>query len=713
MALTMLRLSSITVNTMDNFLKTDSGFDTTLKLIETINRSTDDYLFIWDICEDKRWFFGDIDKNYDIRKNGSETNSTKEMLRVIHPADRNAVLASLTDIANGKKDTHNMDYRWINRNGDKVWINCHGTVIKNNDNEPYIMIGRVSEENLRHLYNPLTSLWNKNKLRLDLKERVKESFGYLMLLDIDGLAAINLSRGREYGDSLLKEIAEICENLDGVNTAYHTDHNYFALVMDVDSEDEVFKIYSTVKEMMLEKCTFTASAVPIDKSLFFDETQLLDSVNMTLKKAKELSNNRIEFFSPDDLSEKIAALSLLEELKVSVENDCEDFEIYYQPQVRAGNYDIYGVEALLRYNSKTRGRVFPDEFIPILEQSRLIKKVGLWVLREASLQCKKWREALPELRVSVNFSAIQFEDDSLAEMVVKVIREVGLTGDALTVEITESIGLHNSEQIIDTIRYLKDYNINFAIDDFGTGYSNLGYLKRLNIDEIKIDRVFVSGVEKDTYNYKLISNVIEFAKVNSIRTCCEGVETTHELVTLELLLPDIIQGYLFDKPNTPGMIEKTYIDSSAKEYKQRIDFVNKLYEFKEKMGIIHFDPKDILRENGVGLWKMRINPDDNRNELHIDATMEKILAFDIKYTPRECYDYWISNVHPDYCNYVKENIEKMMYCDRAVQIEFLWKHSNLGDVMTRFSGKRVNNSDGMIVLEGYCRIITDVAGAWG
>lgn len=696
---------------MDNFLKTTDGFETTLRLIETINRSTDDYLFIWDIKEDKRWFFGDIDKFYDIRKNGSETNSTPEMLKIIHPADRAEVLKSLEQISKGEKDIHNMDYRWINRNGDKVWINCHGTVIRDNNNAPHIMIGRVSEENLRHLYNPLTSLWNKNKLRTDLKDYLAQSDKYLMFIDIDGLATINLTHGRSYGDELLKDVAEFCENLEKTEEAYHIDHNYFAVVVKTTSEQEVREVYEQIKNSMAGKCTFTVSAVPIDKKLFYDETQLLDSVNMTLKKAKQISNNRIEFFSSEDLSRKISSLELLEELKQSVKNNFQGFEVYYQPQIRSGNYDIYGVEALLRYTSESRGRVFPDEFIPLLEESRLIKDVGMWVLGQALLQCKKWREALPDLHISVNFSALQFEDPDLAAKIIKKVNDIGLPGEALTVEITESIELHSSPQIINTIKQLKQYKINFAIDDFGTGYSNLSYLKQMNVDEIKIDRVFVSGIDKETYNHKLISNVIEFAKVNAIRTCCEGVESTRELVTLELLLPDIIQGYLFDKPNTAEEIEKTYIDILSAEYKQRVEFINKLYEFKEKMGVIHFDPKDILRENEVGLWKMRVNPEENHYELHVDEITEKILALDVKYTPKECYDYWISNIHPDYFNYVAENINKMMYGEKAVQIEFPWLHSSLGDVMVRFSGKRVNNSDGMIVLEGYHRIINDLTGA--
>lgn len=692
-------------------MNTTEGFETTCKLIETINRSTDDYLFIWDIKADAHWFFGDIDEHYDIRKNGSATNSTPDMMQIIHPADRAAVLKSLNEIKEGKKDTHDMDYRWINRRGQKVWINCHGTVIRDNEDKPYLMIGRVSEENLRHLFNPLTSLWNKNKLREDLKALLKIGTGYLVFLDIDGLAAINLSRGRAYGDKLLKEIAELCENMAGVQKAYHIDHNYFALVVDADSEEDVRKVFCTVRDSMQDKCTFTAGAVPVDRGLFMDETQLLDSVNMTLKKAKSISGNRIEFFSTEDLSKKMATLALLEEMKQSVENGFAGFELYYQPQLRSGNYEIYGVEALLRYESPSRGRVFPDEFIPVLEQSRLIKDVGLWVLRQAVEQCKAWREFLPDLRVSVNFSALQFEDVFLAEKVLETILGAGLDGDALTIEITESMELHSSHQLIHTMRELRAHNIHFSIDDFGTGYSNLGYLKQLNVDEIKIDRVFVSGIEQDTYNHKLISNVIEFAKGNDIRTCCEGVESAHELAILELLLPDVIQGYLFDQPKTAQSIENTYINRETQQYRDRLAFIQQIYDFKEKMGILRFDPKDILRENGVGLWAMRINVAENHYELHADDTMEQIMAVDAKYTPRECYTYWVSNIHPDYRTAVQESLDKMLCGEKAVQIEFLWQHPNLGDVMVRLSGKRVKDSNGMQILEGYYRIINDVTGA--
>lgn len=696
---------------MDNFLKTDNGFKTALKLIETINRSTDDYLFIWDIANDKRWFFGDIDKYYDIDKSESATITTNEFLKIIHSADADAVLKSLNDVKDGKQDFHDMDYRWINRNGQKVWVNCHGSVIRDDKNNPHLMIGRASEEKLRHLYNPLTSLWNHIRLMQDLTGLLDNSKGYLLLLDIDRLSSINLTHGSEYGDSLLKEIAEFIEKVDGVIGAYHIEHNNFVLMLDADSDAEVSAVYETVKRQMLDKCTFTASAAPVDKTIFFNETQLIEALNVTLKNTKMISKNRLEFFSQDDIFENISTLALLEELRQSVENDCDGFEVYYQPQVRSGSYEIYGVEALLRYNSKTIGMTFPSEFIPVLEQSRLIHKVGLWVLRQALSQCKKWRKFAPKLYVSVNLSPLQFEDPLLSSKIIDEIQKVGLSGDALTLEITESAGLVGNISVENTIKKLKSHGIFFSIDDFGTGYSNLVYLKQLFIDEIKIDRAFVSDIEKKTYNHKLIGNIIEFANANGIMVCCEGIENTRELGIIETLSPDILQGYLFDKPMSAASIEKRYFDNSSPEFKRRTEFVKRLYEYKEKMGVIHFDSKSILEQNELGLWIMRIDSDAGRYEMHTDATMEKSMAIDGALTPTECYKYLVSNIHPDYFDYVEESFEKMIAGDKAVQIEFPWLHKKLGDVMIRISGKRVDSNDNKTVLEGYCIIITDVTGA--
>ena len=501
------------------------------------------------------------------------------MMSIVHPSDMPALKEDLKMIANGLQDSHEMDYRWINRTGDIVWVNCRGKVLYDENGLPAIMVGRVSEEALRHLFNPLTGLWNKPKLKLDLTELLKKGSGYLMMLDIDSLASINLTHGRDYIDQLLKDVAHILDSHPSVEKAYHIDHNNFAVVVNDDSETEVKAVHDDVTESVHEKCTFTASAVPIDNDVFTDTSNLLDSINITLKKAKKKSKSRLEFFSMDDIRERIIYLALLEELKESIQNGFTEFDIQYQPQIDSKTFELYGVEALLRYNSNTRGFVSPAEFIPVLEQTGLIDDVGLWVLKQALTQCKKWREKMPQLKVSVNFSTSQFEDIFITEKIINILKTAEMSGDALTIEITESIQLHESERFRYHITALKSYGIHFSIDDFGTGYSNLGYIKQLDIDELEIDRTFVSNLTENTYNYNLISNVTEFAKTNSIRICCEGVETIREFSVLQTLKPDIYQGFLFNKPCNASYIDEAYMDPQSEKYAKRQNFINKMIKF--------------------------------------------------------------------------------------------------------------------------------------
>lgn len=680
-----------------------------LNVLEIISQSTDDFLFLLDIKKDENWFFGPVDRDYALRDKGLPTNTTAEMVKIVHPGDRAALNKDLKEIADGVKDVHNMDYRWVNRWGELVWINCRGKVINDENGKPFVMIGRVSEEALRHLYSPLTGLFNKTKMMMDLKNDFPSAAGgYIMLVDIDELSAINLSQGRDFGDNVLKSITAVLEGLPEARKVYDIEHRYFALFLNAETEQDVQRIYSEIQEAMFEKCTISAGVVPFDNNIFIDEKSLYDSAKLTLRKAKSQGKSSIAFFSEAELERKITAVRLLEEMQESVKNNFEGFYLNYQPQVKAGSYNLFGVEALLRYTSKTRGKVFPDEFIPLLEQSGLINQVGMWVLETALKQCKKWRKHLPELRISVNFSAVQFKDRDIAEKVFGILKKTDLPGDVLTVELTESIQLQQSSHLRDRIKHLKDAGIQIAIDDFGTGYSNIGYLKQLYVDEIKIDRIFVKGIEEDTYNYKLISNTIEFAKTNSIRVCCEGVEDTNELGVLEELSPELLQGYLFDKPCDAEEIEQSYIDKQSGEYRKRMIFVRKLYQYKEEIGIIHFNAKDILRETNVGLWIIRINPEDGHYELHADETMERIMAVDKKYTPQECYRYWHDRIKEEYLDYVHKNIQHMIEINKVVQLQYPWIHPTLGEVLVRSNGRRTEDSDGMIVLEGYHRIFSNI-----
>jgi len=680
-----------------------------LNALEILSQSTDDFLFLLDISSDTNWFFGPVDNDFTVRKAGESINSTNEILSIVHPADRKSVKTELSEIAQGVKDVLNMNCRWINRNGEVVWVNCRGKVIEDEKGKPFVMIGRVSREALNHLYNPLTGLFNKVKMREDLKEEFHNlTKGHLMLIDVDDLSAINLSHGRNYGDMLLTELAALIESNPYVDRVYHTELSFFAAWLNTTCEQTARSVFYFIQEGLSQKCTVSAGVVPLDSSLFIDHTNLYDSAKITLRNAKDKGKGNIEFFTPEDIKRSIYSVEMIEEFHESVNNNFEGFMVNYQPQVKAGNYNIFSVEALMRYHSPTRGPVYPDEFIPLLEKTGLINPVGMWILEEALNQCKTWRKKIPELRVSVNFSTVQFRAKDIVAKILSVLNKTGMPGDALTIEITESIPLHEIDHFSGIISRLKSEGIQIAIDDFGTGYSNIGYLKKLDVDEIKIDRMFVSGIEENTYNYKLISNTMEFAKMNSIRVCCEGVENSRELAVLEVLSPDVLQGYLFDKPCEVKEFEESYIDKKNEKYKTRIKFIKQLYEYKEQMGVIHFDPIDILRETDVGLWIIRINEAQNYRELYIDETMERILGIDKKYTPRETYDFWFNKINEDYVKYVSDNLKIMTERNGVVQLQYKWMHPTLGRVEVRSNGRRTKGVDGMIVLEGYHRIFSNI-----
>ena len=680
-----------------------------LNVLRILCKSTDSYLYLWNINKDESWFFGDVDKEYALRKKGSATNTTAEMVNIIYPADRAALQEDLAKIMAGEKSVHDMDYRWMNRQGEPVWINCRGTVIPDDKGKPFVMIGRVSDKSLRYLYHPLTKLFNKNKMFMDLKEQIMpQNTGFLMLMGIDNLGSINLRHGRAYGDEVIKKCAQVMEASGSVHNVWHVENNCYALYLDVRTTEEVHRIYDNILTELSDYCTLSAGVVANSKELFGDEGNLYACAEMMLEKAKDIGIRNIVFFSQEDLSERLKTIQFMEEMQSSVRKDCEGFYLCYQPQIKTGNYHLFGAEALLRYRSDTCGNIYPDEFIPLLEQSKLIKQVGMWTLETALRQCKKWRETVPEFHISVNFSVVQLEDRDVAERVLDILNKVGIPGSALTIELTESIQIQSINQLLPIFKSWRDAGIELSIDDFGTGYASMSYLKQLDVNEIKIDKMFVRDVEEATYNYRLISNMIEFAKNSGMRVCCEGVEDMRELTVLEGLSPSLFQGYLFSKPRETKEFEKAFIDSSTPEYRERQDFIRKIYDYKESMHFIYFNTKNILRDTNLGLWIIRINEENGYAEMHADETMERIMGVDRKYNPQECYNYWHSRIREDHLDYVNENVAHMIEADAVVQLQYPWMHPFYGEVMVRCSGRRIEDSDGMITLEGYHRIISDI-----
>jgi len=300
-----------------------------------------------------------------------------------------------------------------------------------------------------------------------------------------------------------------------------------------------------------------------------------------------------------------------------------------------------------------------------------------------------------------------------------VLKACEMPGEVLTLEVTESMQLQNFRHYNEIFYRWKNAGIEISVDDFGTGYSSLAYLKNLKIDEIKIDRCFVSGIQFSSYNCRLLTNVLELAHSSDIRVCCEGVESKGEMKVLEGLQADLLQGYLFSKPCEEDAFRESYIDKDVPEYYERLQ-ISELRYLKEASERLHqqqdtclddfkeFHYEDILKATDIGLWVIRIDEKTGKKEMFADETMRRILAVDGEVTPEECFNYWFSHIKDGYYDYVNHNVEKMIDKEAVVQLQYTWVHPLKGDVVVRCTGIRVADKDHKICLEGYHHTVSDI-----
>jgi EAL domain-containing protein (putative c-di-GMP-specific phosphodiesterase class I) len=265
--------------------------------------------------------------------------------------------------------------------------------------------------------------------------------------------------------------------------------------------------------------------------------------------AKARGKSCHEVFAPSMHARAMRQLQLESDLRRAIER--QELLVYYQPIVSLESNCLQGVEALVRWQHPEQGLISPAEFIPLAEETGLITLIDLWVLQEACRQLRVWQEqfrAILPLSVSVNLSGKQFSQPNLIEEIDRILAETGLEGQYLKLEVTESILIENAESAAVMLRKLRERRIQVCIDDFGTGYSSLSYLYRFPIDNLKIDRSFVSPIDAEGKNGEIVKTIITLAHSLAIKAIAEGVETSAQLAQLRNLGCDEAQGYFFSPP---------------------------------------------------------------------------------------------------------------------------------------------------------------------
>lgn len=481
----------------------------------------------------------------------------------------------LNQVLAGTKKDHNLTYRWIGVDGQLIWINCRGRMIHDEEGCPCYLVGCINEVGTKPIADNVSGLLESVAIK-DSWDLLHERMhcGFVLRIGIDGFKTINEKIGVEYGDYILREVANcIRECMNEHQKVFRVVADEFLLFdySDATMEDakELYRAIRCKVDQLIRKenyrAFFTISGGVIDGEHLSEDNynELLKYTQFALSEAKARGKNQVYFFRKEDYEKFLRRRKILVELRKSVSNNFERFDVYFQPIIKAGGNHLFAAESLLRFWTPEGEFISPMEFVPILEESGLIIPVGRWVLFQALEMCVKCQKIYPDFKISVNLSYIQILKSDFLKDVVEGLERYKLKPDSLIVELTESGYVENSPAVRKVWSQLREMGVMIAIDDFGTGYSNLQSISNLMPNIIKLDRGFTVKALKNAYEHQLMDQIIRLIHSVDLKVCVEGVETIEELTEIERLSADCIQGYYYGKPCERHVFYDNYVERKA------------------------------------------------------------------------------------------------------------------------------------------------------
>ena len=442
---------------------------------------------------------------------------------------------------------------------------------------------KATQEKVHQLkyFDSLTNLPNRNQLKEILIEVVNDSYtdsdqicGFILFLDLDHFKQLNDALGQATGDQLLLQLSQrLNDFLPSVATLARLGSDEFVVLIQLTDSHE--KQAASAAEEMSESIILqvtepfilanqshriTASiGVTLIRSQS-DPDEVLKESELAMFQAKSKGRNCIYFYEQSMQSKAIQRLELKTEMYEAIQN--QSFELYYQPQFD-GAFQIKGVEALIRWPHPAKGMIPPNEFIPLAEETDLILKIGKWVLDTSFSQSVKWSEnpRTQDVTISVNVSAKQFAQPDFVKLVEETLHSTGANPNKIQLELTESMLVSDTQDIIDKMIQLKRLGLLISLDDFGTGYSSLSYLQKLPIDQLKVDQAFVWDINPHDPQRSLASTIVAMGISLDLEVIAEGIETAEQLEFLKGIGCELFQGYLLGKPMSIQDIENFVLTS--------------------------------------------------------------------------------------------------------------------------------------------------------
>lgn len=553
-------------------------------IVELFNPCMDDYLYVFDLQKDC----------YKISKHATERfllpgdnfdDAAKAHHTFVYSEDQSRLDDEFRRIMSGEIVFHNMHYRWLDRAGKPVWINCRGRVLNDADGKPHFLVGCINEIGQKQKADNVSGLLGESSLSAYV-EQFEDGLpdGFFLRIGIDDFRDINGDFGMEYGDYILKSTADcIAENIKPSQRLYRILADEFMVVDfsggDMEAATELYKNIRKSLDTFIEengyKSVFTISAGAVDTvktSGTYENIMKLSEY--ALNTAKDQGKNRCYIYMQEDYDVFLRKKQITRQLHHAVNHGFEGFETYYQPIVDTKTRRLVGAEALMRFSMPERcedgetkkeavcvgedghdadekvhwERISPVEFIPLLEETGLIIPAGKWMLHQAISTCSRWQKYIPNFRININLSYVQVMKSRVLTEILTALRLYGLEPSAVGIELTESGYLDTNTHFQKLWDGLKKNGVLVILDDFGTGYSNLHCLGDLRPNYIKIDRSFTLKALNNQYEHDLMTQIITMTHKLDLTICVEGIETEDEFAKISELDPDYIQGFLFGKP---------------------------------------------------------------------------------------------------------------------------------------------------------------------
>ncbi len=482
----------------------------------------------------------------------------------IHPDDREAYHQGLELIFRGESSDHDMQYRVRNLKGEYDVCTCRGVVLRDIMGEPDYFVGTIRIHGSHGHVDILTGLRNQYGFFEDLDACIKRQVAiYVLIVGISKFSEINEVFDYHFGNRVLQLFArKVFDTTSNTGNCYRIDGTKFAIISNELSLDDIKERYRNFRNYFREEFRVDDKKIMLEVNCGLvrvdqfevDSQTVYACLNFAYAESKTHNQGDMVLFHNSLNEDNRQRLAKLHEIRASIKNGYKGFYLMYQPVVDANTEKLIGAEALLRWKNDKYGTVPPDQFVPILESDPLFPELGEWIIKEALASAQEVLRVRPNFVISINLSYTQLEKPDFADMVSRIVDDMGFPPEHICFEITERCRLLDIELLKNVVAKLKAKGILIALDDFGTGFSSVGIVRELPFDTIKIDRGFVKRIEEDEVDRELVKYIAGLASIFGAKVCVEGIETEGMRDILQGFHVESFQGYYYAKPLMPEKI---------------------------------------------------------------------------------------------------------------------------------------------------------------